>query len=253
MKGISKVADRGWNPKACFIGAGKNGSIISRRLKFKWEKIMVFYFDYKEQNPKEFYDPSVSPIFDIFSLDSILDNTKVIDTAQYNFVFMVNDDENELYVSNANIFFRNEPFVSITIATDKRPTKRRFKNETLAILPDREFHSTACNFMIDLMRFQMFPRFVSFDLSDFKAIHRRTVNILYFNSSRADYENEFQEFYKTHIDTENIKKDAMVIFFFQDCDDVMNYFLKQDDLHISLFSDHCASPTSDKFKTLIIS
>ena len=247
------MADRGWNPKACFIGVGKNGAIISQKLKTEWGKLMAFYYDYKEQNPKEFYELSVSPIFDIFSLESILDDTKVIDTAKYHFVFMVNSDENELSASNTKTVFKNEPFVSITIATGNMLNKKCFKNETLAILTDREFHNTACDFMIDLMRFEMFPRFVSFDLSDFKAIHRRTVNILYFNSSRVDYEKEFYEFYKTYVDTGNIKKNAMVIFYYQDCEDVMRYFLKQDNLNISLFSDHCASPTSDKLKALIIS
>jgi hypothetical protein len=247
------VADRGWNPKACFIGVGRNGAIISQKLKTELGKLMAFYYDYKEQNPKEFYELSVSPIFDIFLLEALLDDTKVIDTAQYHFVFMVNGDEDEISISNTKIVFKNEPFVSITIATDKRPNKRCFKNETLAILPDRELHNTACDFMIDIMRFQMFPRFVSFDLSDFKAIHRRSVNILYFNSYRTNYENEFYEFYKANVEKKDINKDAMVIFYFQDCEDVMSYFLKQDNLNIYLFSDHCASPTSDKLKALIIS
>jgi len=247
------MADRGWNPKACFVGMGEDGNKIITKLKDKWKKLIKFHDDYKRQNPEDFYDNSGSPIFDFFLFDLKLINQKKIDASQYHFVFLVINKEKDTINTSINKIFKNESVISILLTNDRSHKQQFFKNGTIAILPNEGFHNKSSEFVIDVMRFCMFPRFVSFDFLDFKIIQRRTVNIAYLKTSREDYEIEFREFYRLNIRNQNSEKETIAIFYFQDCENVKDYYLRLESLRIPIYSDHCASPTTEKVKALLIS
>ena len=245
------MADCGWNPKACFIGIGSNGEQIIHELKSEWEKLLVFYHLCKEQNPQDFYDVSASPALDFYLFHSIPENSKKIDASKYHFVFRVDDKIDTLF-KNKKYIITNEPVISIAITTDEFRNKRCFQNETIVILPNQGLHSKLSEFVIDLMRFCMFPRLVSFDIADFSIIHRKTVNALYFKTSNTDYEDDFRDFYKMKVDTIDSGKEPILIFFFQECRDMKNYHKMLTGLPIKLFSDHCTSTIKPRVKSLFI-
>jgi len=96
----------------------------------------------------------------------------------------------------------------------------------------------------------MFPRFVSFDFTDFKIIQNRIVKARYFKTFKNDYIHDFFTFYKKNVN--ELNNEALAIFFFKDFGKIKSYFFDIKELRIPIYSDHYGSPIDEIIKVLLI-
>ncbi len=246
------MADRGWSPKACVIGVGEKNEIITTDLKQEWGALLTFYISHKKKNPQDFYNLSDSPALDIFTnvsnptlLDELLES-------RYHFVFIVTNNVKDLPIRTKKSSNNDNTVIMIITSENLDNWQQTIENGAIAVLPKEQFYNKAIEFIIDILRFCMFPRFISFDFSDFRVINRRVVKVFYLRSSDDNYVDQFVGFYKKCVSEENLAKGALAIFYFQDCRNTGDYFHKIGSLQISNYSDHCASPSNVAVKILLI-
>lgn len=246
------MADRGWSPKACIVGSSEIGREVIFKLQPKWKELIQFYLSYKKHNAHEFYDNKSTPVLDFFQIDPQRLPQNNIDTTKYQFVFLFTDDSLTIDYFR-KIAKQNLSSITMVMSMDKIQDKQSIRsNETVVVFPNQGFYDRVFDFIIDIIRFCMFPRLVSFDFSDFNIMKKRVVKAIYFRSSTDFYLKKFGEIYNKIERMYGYANDAIVIFFFTNYKISRNYINYINGLRIGLFSDHCTSPSPEHIRALII-